>query len=301
MLRALLVLSLTLPAACVDLEDPGDGRDDSFARGKADSALSSAETAAVLRLVNRAGLAELDHEVPLDARAAAGIVGHRAGADGALDTADDDLFDTLAELDAVPWVGPRALERLLDYALLHDGGGAGAAPCVIISEYVEKWGNYNKALELYNCGTEAVDRAAVELCLVRNGDDTCSRYADLGEGTLAPGAVLTVCRRTAYHEASLDPVPALAQACDLERSAVTTFDGDDRLMVLDRNSGAVLDALGRFGYRPPSGTWSEVILRRCNLAPADGVSFYDHRDYFVSLPNLDLSGFGRPPADPACN
>jgi hypothetical protein len=51
----------------------------------------------------------LDGPVGLDARAATGIVAHVRGPDGKLGTSDDDRFDSIAELDAVPWVGTTAM------------------------------------------------------------------------------------------------------------------------------------------------------------------------------------------------
>jgi phosphatidylserine/phosphatidylglycerophosphate/cardiolipin synthase-like enzyme len=76
------------------------------------------EALAVLTLVNdRTVLGEeLDVAAALDARAAAGIIAHREGPDGVQRTADDDLYDTVAELDAVPNVGPATLLALLAYA-----------------------------------------------------------------------------------------------------------------------------------------------------------------------------------------
>lgn len=122
-------LAVALLAACV--ADPiEDGADDSFAAGgKADGGLSSAETAGVLAFVNQADQATLHDGVGLTARVAANITAHRAGADGALGTADDDAFDDLAELDAIPYVGPHALDALLAYAkdhgFVHDDGASG--------------------------------------------------------------------------------------------------------------------------------------------------------------------------------
>jgi DNA uptake protein ComE-like DNA-binding protein len=58
----------------------------------------------------------LDRALGLDARAAAGIVAHRQGPDGQLGSADDGWFTSLAELDAVTWVGPTALDKLAGYA-----------------------------------------------------------------------------------------------------------------------------------------------------------------------------------------
>src|SRR5262249_20780584 len=54
-----------------------------------------------------------------NAKAAAAIIDHRDGEDGEPGTADDNRFDDLAELDAVPFVGQKALSALLDYAIAH--------------------------------------------------------------------------------------------------------------------------------------------------------------------------------------
>ncbi|HUH03932.1 MAG TPA: hypothetical protein VML75_18175 [Kofleriaceae bacterium] len=264
--------------------------------GKADSPLTSAETAGVLRVANEAPLEVLDLDVPLDARAARGIVAHRFGVDGRPNTADDQRFATLEELDAVPWVGPVALGRLLAYAhargLVEDA--APAADCLIISEYIERGGLYNKAIELYNCGAAPVDLAAYEVCLVRNDDRDCTVHADLGTAQLGPGAVTTMCRRIERHPASLDPSPFIADRCELERAGAMTFNGDDRLLVRRLDDGTIVDALGRVGYRPPQDTWADIVLQRCNFTPADGVSFYDHADYFLEN-TADTFGYGAPP------
>jgi hypothetical protein len=301
MARLLLAIAAAYTLAGCTLagldEAASDGRDDGFdvaGGGKADGGLTAGQVAAVLALVNRASLAELDDEAGLDRRAAAGIVAHRDGADRIAGTADDDPFDDLAELDAVPWVGPVALARLLDHA--EATGGA----CLIISQYLERWGNYNKAIELHNCGAAPVVLAAVRVCLVRNADRACTLVADLGDAVLAPGAVTTVCRRKTAHPAGNDPIPELAARCDLERPGAMSFDGDDRLLVL-ASDGAVLDALGQVGYQPPPGTWAEVDLQRCDPTPADGVSFYDHRDFFREVRTLDLAAFGQPPDASGCD
>ena len=65
--------------------------------------LSEAESQAVLALANAASLETLDEDIALDVRAATGIIDRRP-------------FDTMEQLDAVPYVGPVALARLLDYA-----------------------------------------------------------------------------------------------------------------------------------------------------------------------------------------
>lgn len=78
---------------------------------------ASAEARAVLGFLNDEGTdaALLDGQVGLDSRAAKNLIAHRDGADGLAATADDDAFDTIAEIDAVKYVGPVALEHLRAY------------------------------------------------------------------------------------------------------------------------------------------------------------------------------------------
>jgi len=116
-LAALLVL--TGCTASVDLDfDSADGAAASVA------ALEGTRVGyGVLRLLNDGegtSFELLDDAVALDRRAANNLVAHRDGADGVFGTRDDDLFDTLAEVDAVSWVGPTAMARLSEFALLND-------------------------------------------------------------------------------------------------------------------------------------------------------------------------------------
>jgi hypothetical protein len=126
---ALLLSSAIAIPGCLsgDLED---GQDDAFtsADGKADGyGLSDAEVAGVLDLVNHATRTLLADDVGLSARVAKNITVHRAGADAKLGTSDDDTFDDLAELDAVPYVGKHVFSALVEYAkdhgYVHGGGG----------------------------------------------------------------------------------------------------------------------------------------------------------------------------------
>jgi 5-methylthioadenosine/S-adenosylhomocysteine deaminase len=57
-----------------------------------------------------------DIDVGLKSLAAAKIVGHRDGPDGEFGTLDDNLFDTIEELDSVPYVGPVTLGQIAAYA-----------------------------------------------------------------------------------------------------------------------------------------------------------------------------------------
>jgi len=121
LLTALALLLALTPACAPGGDDPIDGADAPFPGGKADGGIDAAspEARAVLSLVNDplVDLAELDIDAALNKRAAENIIDHRNGADGTVGTADDDAFDSLDELDAVKYVGPYALQQLLDYAI----------------------------------------------------------------------------------------------------------------------------------------------------------------------------------------
>ena len=58
----------------------------------------------------------LTDDVGLASNAAANIVAHRDGPDATCGTGDDDPFDTVEELDGVPYVGSTAIEALRAYA-----------------------------------------------------------------------------------------------------------------------------------------------------------------------------------------
>ena len=240
--------------------------------------------AATLALVNDPATTfeRLDIDVALDRRAAANIIAHRAGADAMAGTADDQLFASIAELDAISYVGPSALNDLAAYALAHGYGDDGApAPvgCVLISEVVEGSGNYNKAVELYNCGTENVALEDLGFCLVRNDETTCSVTSAVGAGTLAAGDTWVICRSRA--EALSDPFAGLVAACDQEVGTVASFNGDDRLVVfhdIERNGSfdggdAILDVFGELASRPASAVWADGAFRRCDLTPHLGGAF----------------------------
>lgn len=137
--KSLLVLPLTtaLLAGCaatddVPTDDSNDGIDDVFLfDGKADTGgvvEGSPDALGVLKLVNAASKEILDVDAALDRRAAENIVYYRNGDDGSSGTGDDETFDTLAELDAIPYVGPSAFARLVEYARNNgyvSNGGAG--------------------------------------------------------------------------------------------------------------------------------------------------------------------------------
>ncbi|MBS1123635.1 MAG: hypothetical protein H6Q90_5863 [Deltaproteobacteria bacterium] len=101
-----------------------DGRDDAFiVDGKSDTGgivENSAEAAAVLYLANTTSYADLTGELGLATKSADNIVAVRDGDDRTAETDDDARFTTLAQLDAVPFVGPIAFDKLLQYARDND-------------------------------------------------------------------------------------------------------------------------------------------------------------------------------------
>jgi hypothetical protein len=281
--------------------DPVDGIDDRFGlAGKADGALTLAEIAGVLAAANTSTHAQLDVDAGLDRRAADGIVARRPFAD-------------LAALDAVPYVGPVALDLLLAYAYDRDlipanPPASGAVPCFRISEYLEGQGNYNKGVELWNCGAEALDLTPYRLCLVRDGATTCTTTATLGDSTLAPGAVRTVCRTKGG--TFNDPYPLLRERCETVAAGVMTFSGNDRLVLFrdDDNdlrlgsADTITDAFGWIAQAPATELWSDMVLRRCNPTRFDGSGFFPYLDYFVRAPGgrHDHTDYGVAPTATSC-
>ena len=76
----------------------------------------------------------LDIEVGLDRRAAGNLIGHRDGGDNEFGTTDDDLFNSIDEVDSVRWVGPSALHKIADHAAL-----LGFVP--VGGDYLGTWDN----------------------------------------------------------------------------------------------------------------------------------------------------------------
>lgn len=78
----------------------------------------SPEAVGVLGFLNdpATSLRILDVDARLNRRAAQAIVHHRNGPDGIFGSYDDEPFESLAELDAVKWVGPKTIDQLIEYS-----------------------------------------------------------------------------------------------------------------------------------------------------------------------------------------
>ncbi len=111
-LRTLCLVTTTCAWACGPVNQDADGLAVDL------SSISAQQGQAILGLLNRVETTfeHLDDDARLDRRAAANLIAHRQGRDGLDATSDDDLFDDLEEVDAVPYVGTKALQRLIIYA-----------------------------------------------------------------------------------------------------------------------------------------------------------------------------------------
>ena len=118
-------LVLILLTGCGEISDPSMGElyADDAKRNQIEAdnfALvdGTPDAVGILAFVNHeaTNLYTLDVEAKLDSRAARGIIHHRNGPDGAYGTWDDEPFTTIEALDAVKWVGGRAIGRLVDYS-----------------------------------------------------------------------------------------------------------------------------------------------------------------------------------------
>ncbi len=128
-----------------------------------------------------------------------------------------------------------------------DGGAGGSTDPIRITEYVEGSSN-NKAVEISNMGSQAVDLGAgkYKLAMYSNGSETehDERKIEL-TGMLEPGASFVMYNDGAWDEFKVENGVA---------SSVTWFNGDDALVLT--KDGVVIDSFGRVGERPEGG-WTD--------------------------------------------
>ena len=121
-LPLILIVALGTPA-CGEIDPPTsqvspDGEhEDAIAGGKADgSGFTECELAQVVIFVNQTSTTyEALRAADVHGAAARRIPEHRDGPDGLAGTVDDDLFETIEELDNVPYVGPAAMRALVSH------------------------------------------------------------------------------------------------------------------------------------------------------------------------------------------
>jgi DNA uptake protein ComE-like DNA-binding protein len=133
----LLLALLVLPTGCA-LNAGGDTSPEGTSSPSGHAlTLSPADAASLLAFVNYPGTDEatLDDAVGLDSRAAANIVAYRNGQDGACPSSDDVEFADIGVLDAIPYVGDTAFQKLETYAATHPAPAAETVESV----YFQGW------------------------------------------------------------------------------------------------------------------------------------------------------------------
>lgn len=259
-LNQLVCLSLVtalLGAGCAVEDDPIDGETDSFVD---ESAILDSEAELVLAFVNdeATDLGLLDYDVALNQRAAVNIIAERP-------------FATLEQLDAVPYVGPVALEQLLDYVLAHP------APAAETIEGVDFTADQAAAVVF------GVNRASLQELDVTVGLDAraarslvasapFANLAEIAEVYYVGASALTHLRDySPAWQADLDAGAALAGTFD-----TVTFDAAAALTALAIANGATYEEL----------TWNGIYFAGAHL-------IVDNRPH-ANLSNLAaISGIGK--------
>ncbi|WP_434668111.1 ExeM/NucH family extracellular endonuclease [Aeromonas sp. NJAU223] len=162
---------------------------------------------------------------------------------------------------------------------------------LLITEYLEGSGN-NKALELSNLGTNALDLGQYRLALYANGRTLAAGPTNslALQGTLAPGASLVLAHPSA--------LPATLAKASLT-SGNLVFNGDDGLVLY--RGDEIVDSLGQVGVDPGtawvSGAVStlDMTLRRkasVNQGRNDATASFDPAAEYLAFPRDEAAGLG---------
>jgi hypothetical protein len=121
MLRTAISLACVAAiSACATDSDEDDGRDDAIdLSGKADGQafdITPGEMSEMMMIASMDRASVLHDQGGLSSRASAAIDAKATGPDGHRGSVDDTWFRTIPELDAVPYVGPITLRKLLELA-----------------------------------------------------------------------------------------------------------------------------------------------------------------------------------------
>ncbi len=169
--------------------------------------------------------------------------------------------------------------------------GSAAAPTdLFFSEYIEGSSN-NKAVEIYNGTSAAVDLAAqaYKLEIYFNGATTASFSLAL-TGTIAPGGTFVVAPTNAN-----STILAAAQ----QTSGTAWFNGDDAVVL--KHGATIIDVIGQIGFRPVNywGTGSvttqdHTLRRKASVCSGDanGTDAFDPTAEWDGFPIDTFSGLG---------
>lgn len=162
-------------------------------------------------------------------------------------------------------------------------------PELFFSEYTEGSG-FNKAVEIANLGSQAVDLTAHNyvISVFSNGSSSASFSVTLG-GSIAPGDVFVV--------SNPDADPMLIAASD--QLAALSFNGDDAVVFY--KDGEVIDSIGQVGFDPGSqwgtgetSTQDNTIRRLLSVTTGDTdpTDVFDPSLEWEGFPNNTLDHFG---------
>jgi DNA uptake protein ComE-like DNA-binding protein len=153
-----------LAAGCGVPDEAGITQDDTTSGG-APLTFSPAQTAQILNLVNDPATdLQTLQGAGLSETAARSIVSKRDGKDAVYPSTDDTFFDTLAQLDAAPYVTGTVLQKLATYATAHPGLAGETVKGVVLHGWQDEavvWG-VNQATE-GELDAQLDDRAAHSL------------------------------------------------------------------------------------------------------------------------------------------
>ncbi|MCU0935588.1 MAG: lamin tail domain-containing protein [Gammaproteobacteria bacterium] len=169
-------------------------------------------------------------------------------------------------------------------------GPATVPAAVFFSEYVEGTGS-NKALEIYNAGSAAVDLAGFEVRVFANGSATVSGTLTLTGRSLDPGGTLVIA-----HPSSVASLLAHAQMI----SGILNYNGDDAVVLW--GGGSALDRIGQVGFDPgdawvsgPVSTLNQTLRRLPEVLTGDTLptTAFDPAAGWRSYPVDTFDGLGQ--------
>lgn len=158
-------------------------------------------------------------------------------------------------------------------------------PDLLFTEYVEGSGTDNKAIEIGNIGSTAVTLDACRILVYQVGTPSTTPSATIAlTGTLAPGAVLAICKTN------------ISGGCAMMSSAVN-HNGDDSYEI--ECSGVIVDRFGVPGTDPGTSwtgggvdTANQTLRRLCASSPSPMGFGTDPSTLFTNHPQDDLTGLG---------
>ncbi len=148
---------------------------------------------------------------------------------------------------------------------------------VLITEYVEGSG-FNKAIELHNTGSQAINLAGYELVRYKDGSEQSTSMLTLENVTIAANSVAVVINR-----ASDTPLP---DTVNVLVSGSLQHNGGDAVAL--QKDGQVVDIVGPIGDRG----WGKDVTYQRHASVDTGLTSYDPNEW-TALPKNDISGLGK--------